>query len=312
MKLSTARSPNHSCLVPRISLRAAENQRVGCLELQARVLASRVRARASAPGPDGVRKSKIESGPQLTGYFEPRRPMSGVDASDAKASGVSLMYFDGRGLGELVRWMLHASEIKFDDVYLNRQDEFEKLKEDGMLLFGQLPLLQIDGLKLVQSQSIVRYLARRGNLYGSSDVDAANCDMIADAARDCMGGVTSYPFLCIDGKEGEAKQKVQNSIKKYFHRFEAILNNNKAGKGTYLVGSSLTYADIVLGAVLQMYREISPGCVKSYSGLSKLLAGVLALPGIAAYLKSDTYHAFPAGKEGERYVKNVRTVLGRS
>jgi len=41
------------------------------------------------------------------------------------------------------------------------------------LLFQQVPLLRIDGMKLVQSGAIARYLARKARLYGETDMDAA-------------------------------------------------------------------------------------------------------------------------------------------
>ena len=40
---------------------------------------------------------------------------------------------------------------------------------------AQVPLLRIDGLNLVQSQAIVRYLARKHKLYGADDKQAAEC-----------------------------------------------------------------------------------------------------------------------------------------
>jgi glutathione S-transferase len=42
----------------------------------------------------------------------------------------------------------------------------------GKVLFGQVPLLEIDGLNLVQTGAIVRYLARKYNLYGNNDKEA--------------------------------------------------------------------------------------------------------------------------------------------
>lgn len=40
-------------------------------------------------------------------------------------------------------------------------DKKTKCLEDGTLPFGQLPLLQIDGMDIVQSTSILRYLSRK-------------------------------------------------------------------------------------------------------------------------------------------------------
>jgi glutathione S-transferase len=54
---------------------------------------------------------------------------------------------------------------------------------ERQLPFGQLPLLQIDGLELVQSQVIVRYLAKRGNMAGLNSADEIKCDMIAETIR---------------------------------------------------------------------------------------------------------------------------------
>lgn len=41
------------------------------------------------------------------------------------------------------------------------------------LLFQQVPLLRIDGIDLVQSGAIARYLARKTHLYGDTDIEAA-------------------------------------------------------------------------------------------------------------------------------------------
>jgi len=41
------------------------------------------------------------------------------------------------------------------------------------LLFQQVPLLRIDGMNLVQSGAIARYLAHKAHLYGDTDMDAA-------------------------------------------------------------------------------------------------------------------------------------------
>ncbi len=43
---------------------------------------------------------------------------------------------------------------------------------DRINITAQVPLLRIDGLNLVQSHAIIRYLARKHHLYGDNDVEA--------------------------------------------------------------------------------------------------------------------------------------------
>lgn len=65
----------------------------------------------------------------------------------------------------LTRWMLAATDVPFTQKVISQREQFTRMSE-AQLPFGQLPLLQIDGLELVQSQAIIRYLARRAELQG--------------------------------------------------------------------------------------------------------------------------------------------------
>lgn len=105
----------------------------------------------------------------------------------------TLYYFAGRGLADQIRWMLAATEVPFTQKIINHRDQLLKMSQ-SQLPFGQLPLLQIDGLELVQSQAIVRYLARRAGLQGLNADEVVKCDMIAEAVRDLLGLATSAPF----------------------------------------------------------------------------------------------------------------------
>lgn len=49
---------------------------------------------------------------------------------------------------------------------------------------GQLPLLEIDGLSLHQSKGICRYLAKKSDLNGQNDTEAAQIDIAADVIYD--------------------------------------------------------------------------------------------------------------------------------
>ena len=44
------------------------------------------------------------------------------------------------------------------------------------------------------SQAMMRYVAQRGKLWGSTPEEAALIDMVAEGVKDARGVVVSYPF----------------------------------------------------------------------------------------------------------------------
>ncbi|KAL7988004.1 hypothetical protein Chor_006923 [Crotalus horridus] len=56
--------------------------------------------------------------------------------------------------------------IKFEEVFLETREQYLKLRDGGYLLFDQVPLVEMDGLKLVQTKAILNYIAGKYNLLG--------------------------------------------------------------------------------------------------------------------------------------------------
>lgn len=54
--------------------------------------------------------------------------------------------------------------------------------------FGQVPVLDVDGQILAQSNTISRYLARKHGLAGKDEWEQAQADMYADNINDLMTG----------------------------------------------------------------------------------------------------------------------------
>jgi glutathione S-transferase len=104
-----------------------------------------------------------------------------ADAAPSGSDEAQLHYFRGRGRAEQSRWMLAATGTRFVNTCLAKKADFARLNADGALLFGQVPLLQIDGLNIVQSQAIVRYLAHKHGLCGASAAERALADQVAEA-----------------------------------------------------------------------------------------------------------------------------------
>ena len=77
-----------------------------------------------------------------------------------------LHYFNGRGRMECIRWLLAAAGVEFEEEFIEKPEDLDKLKNDGSLMFQQVPMVEIDGIKLVQTRAILNYVATKYNLYG--------------------------------------------------------------------------------------------------------------------------------------------------
>ena len=102
-------------------------------------------------------------------------------------------YFDIHGRGEAIRMAFHDQGVAFEDKSFTG-DEWGKTSPTGLkaqwtkagkLLFGQVPMLEVDGTSLVQTQSIMRFAARKYGWYDSYDSKTLTLiEMAADGVED--------------------------------------------------------------------------------------------------------------------------------
>jgi len=58
------------------------------------------------------------------------------------------------------------SGLQFDEEFLETKEQLQKLQDGNHLLFQQVPMVEIDGMKLVQTRSILHYIADKHHLFG--------------------------------------------------------------------------------------------------------------------------------------------------
>jgi len=197
-------------------------------------------------------------------------------------------YFNSRAKGELVRLLFAAAGVEYEDVRVDHATwpQDPSLKE--ALPFGQLPTLSVDGVVYCQSISIARYLAEKFGLAGKTDEDKLRADMLVHCIEDVLTSIVnilheSDPLT----KETLLKKLKEESLPKSCGLFEKFLKQNNGGDG-YLVGDSLTWADVTLfnhltGSV-QMAGIEPADFLDSYPKLKGLVKRVGSKPGIAAWI----------------------------
>merc|ERR1712209_76390 len=95
---------------------------------------------------------------------------------DVKMPMVKLTYFDLEGRGELIRLLLHAGNIDFEDL---RFGFGEWAKHKPNTPFGSVPVLHWDGEEMAQTMAIVRFVARKVGMAGKTDMEFFKADMVA-------------------------------------------------------------------------------------------------------------------------------------
>ncbi len=221
----------------------------------------------------------------------------------------TLYYFAGRGLADQIRWLMAYTEVSFTQRVVGTRQRFLNLKDSGQLPFGQLPMLQIDGVEIVQSQAIIRYIARRANLTGKDAKDEIACDMLAETAFDLLKLMTPFPFLRGTPAEAEQKANARKKWEEQGSRLEMYIERNtKKGKGAYLVGNSVTYADVLVAHVLTWFvEELGADICEGMPYLLELQHNILQKESLQAFLRGPQYY-----KLGDaEYVEQVQTVLDR-
>jgi len=95
---------------------------------------------------------------------------------------VKLTYFNLHGKAEHIRLILHAGKVEFEDKRIESMEEWGIMKPTTVL--GQVPVLNWDGLELVQSNAIARFVAKKVGLAGSTEEDFVHADMILEHCVD--------------------------------------------------------------------------------------------------------------------------------
>jgi len=85
---------------------------------------------------------------------------------------IKLYYFDLQAKGEIIRLILHYGGVPFEDIRIDFTQGWAEVKNDKKWKYGQIPIVEIDGKILAQSQTIARYFCQKLGYY-PTDLDQA-------------------------------------------------------------------------------------------------------------------------------------------
>lgn len=155
--------------------------------------------------------------------------------------GVEFVYFDIHGLGVMPRMVLAAGGVDFTDTRVTFPQWAEMKKT---MPLGQVPILKTDGLTVNQSNAIINWAVRNGDLPKLSCEENSKSDMVAETCREVFDGVRMPAFAAMraideDKKEergAEFRKVAKAKLVEQLPKIETILKHVGAGENSINAG----------------------------------------------------------------------------
>jgi len=150
-----------------------------------------------------------------------------------------LTYFDfDGGRAEPLRIAFHAAGIDFEDHRISFP-EFGEMR--GNWRFNAVPVLEIDGTVVTQSNAMNRYIGKMAGMYPTDDLQALYCDEVMDALEDLLHYIVQTFFLEGDELKDARQKLVDGRLSVFLKGLDELLAR---GGGEYFAGNELSMADL--------------------------------------------------------------------
>ncbi|MGP8307713.1 glutathione S-transferase family protein [Vibrio sp. YIC-376] len=165
-------------------------------------------------------------------------------------SKLCIHYFDfPGGRAEPARIALRYAGIDFEDVRFAPKELAERAKDYPL---GKVPVIDVEGHRVSQSNAINRYVGKLTGLYPEDPIQALLCDEVLDAAEELTAKLAET--FSLQGEELKAArgQLCASVFPSYLKFFSKKLEE----AGDYFADNRLTIADL---RVMMLVRHLCSG-----------------------------------------------------
>ncbi|XP_058411436.1 glutathione S-transferase-like [Diceros bicornis minor] len=219
-----------------------------------------------------------------------------------------LHYFNGRGRMETIWWLLAAAGVEFEEALFETREEFEKLIQGGNLMYERVPMVEMDGINLVETRAILRYIAAKYDLYGRNLKEQAWIDMYVEGLRDLSDMIIFFPLSLPEKKE----RNLEYILGRATTRSSPVYEKAQRDHGQdFLVGSRLSWADTQLLEVILMTEECmgrpkcKPSVLPGFPLLQEFKARISHIPTITKFLQPGSQRKPPLNEDSIETMKSI-------
>ncbi|XP_076771321.1 glutathione S-transferase-like isoform X2 [Arvicanthis niloticus] len=192
--------------------------------------------------------------------------------------------------------------VQFEEKLFETREEFEKLIQGGTLMYEQVPMVEIDGMNLVQTRAILRYVAAKYGLYGRNPEEQAWIDMYVEGLRDLSDMIMYFPLSLPEEKEMNLEYILERAKTRFFPVYEKALRDHGQD---FLVGNRLSWADVQLLEVILMAEECEAGVLSGFPLLQDFKVRISQIPTINRFLQPGSQRKLPLDEQSIGTAKDI-------
>ncbi|TKR81361.1 hypothetical protein L596_015243 [Steinernema carpocapsae] len=191
-----------------------------------------------------------------------------------------LVYFDIRGLAEMIRLLCADSGIPLVEKRIKTDEEWTKIKKN--FVYGQVPCLKDDDVHIVQTGAIIRHLARKHNLYGRDEDDQCHADMFFEGIRDLHSKYTDLIYNNYD-TPGKKDAFLASTLPTALGQLEKLFVSRQNGDH-FVLGDKICFVDYALFEELDIMLILDRTTLDNSPALRAFHQRMNQRPSLKAYL----------------------------
>uniref|UniRef100_A0A914LE53 glutathione transferase n=1 Tax=Meloidogyne incognita TaxID=6306 RepID=A0A914LE53_MELIC len=193
-----------------------------------------------------------------------------------------LHYFDLPGRAEAIRMLFYYKGQPFEDYRIKKED-WPTIKSN--YIFGQVPVLEVDGKQLAQAGVILQFLGKKFDLGGKNELEEAKAMEIIFLNDEFGVAVGPYIGAKFGFREGNVEQLRKDvflpAIERYFPLYEKRLEESNSG---FILPSGLSFVDFSVAHFTGMMIEMEKDIMAKYPKLVDFSNRFYSLPQLKEYL----------------------------
>nr|XP_024413823.2 LOW QUALITY PROTEIN: glutathione S-transferase alpha-4-like [Desmodus rotundus] len=157
---------------------------------------------------------------------------------------------------------------------------------DGCLLFGQVPLVESDGMMLTQTRAVLSYLAAKDHVYGKDLKETVRINVYADGSLD----LRRMMMIAQEEMEMEEEENVAFIMTKAKPKRWILKDHGE----DFLVGNKVSWADRqLLDITILVVEELNASILSDFPLLKAFKTRISSIPTIKKFLQPGSQRKPP-------------------